>query len=171
MQNKIDNYLVIYSEDFEKLNKKIPAYNTINTNISKASIGWHIEHTLLAFNDYIETLVKSNPEEYKWKFNFIRYVVLFTKLIPRGFGKSPEILVPKNHNTAESLEKYLVETQNNINEFKKISTNKFIEHPVFGQLKLIDTLNFLDTHTKHHLKIIDDILSKDEYLNDKQKNI
>lgn len=52
----------------------------------------------------------------------------------------------------------ITETRNNIKQLALLPSDKFIEHPVFGQLKLDETINFLDTHTKHHLKIIEDII-------------
>lgn len=158
MKEELKKYFTEFDKLLNQLETKIPFSDVVNSKISKASVGWHLEHTLITFNDFIVTLDKSKPEDYKWKFNFIRNIVLITKLIPRGFGKSPKDLLPKTLTTNEQLYKYLSETKKNIQRLEFIPEDSFIVHPVFGQLKLMQTVNFLDTHTKHHLKIISDIL-------------
>lgn len=158
MANDLKKYMNQFDELLGQLETKIPVYETTNPKISQASVGWHIEHTLLVFNEYVDFLTKSNPKDYKWKFNFIRVIVLVTKLIPRGFGKSPKVLLPKEHIDKDSLVRHLSATRNNIKQLELLSQDKFVEHPVFGQLKLGQTVNFLDTHTRHHLKIIEDII-------------
>lgn len=159
MKEGLQKYFTEFDKLLEELETKIPFSDVVNSKISQASVGWHLEHTLITFNDFIDTLDKSKPEDYKWKFNFIRNIVLITKLIPRGFGKSPKDLLPKTLTTNEQLYNYLAETKKNIKRLEFIPEDRFIVHPVFGQLKLMQTINFLDTHTKHHLKIISDILN------------
>lgn len=158
MSDKIEKYIFTINELLNQLETKIAVAEYINLKISNANVGWHIEHSLLAINEYIDTLNKSDPRDYKWKFNFIRIIVLTTKIIPKGIGKSPKDMLPKENINKEMLAKHLSDTRNNINRFKQISLDSFINHPLFGQLQLIDTLNFLETHTKHHIKIIDFIL-------------
>ncbi|MEY4335064.1 MAG: hypothetical protein RLZZ196_3814, partial [Bacteroidota bacterium] len=38
--------------------------------------------------------------------------------------------------------------------------NQFFVHPIFGKLNKKDTFTMLDIHTKHHLLIIQDIISQ-----------
>jgi len=160
MTKSLKIYLDKFNLLLDQLETKIPYYELHNDTISKVSVGWHIEHTLISFNEYVDLLSKSNPEEYKWSFNFIRNIVLITKIIPRGFGKSPETLIPKTHINNKLLTKLLADTRKNIKQFENLSQDTFLEHPVFGQLKLMQAVNFLDTHAKHHLEIIDDIIKQ-----------
>ena len=151
--NKLDILL-------NQLETKIPHHEKLNQKASHASIGWHIEHSLLTLNGITDFLIKSNPNDYKWKFNFIRIVVLTMGKIPRGRAKSPEVVQPKENIDKNSLLIHIIETRNKINELKTLSKDRYFEHPFFGKLKLQQTINFLEIHTKHHLDIIEDIINK-----------
>jgi hypothetical protein len=84
--NKLEKYKYRLGKLLDKLNTNIDIYETINTKVSKKNIGWHIHHTLLVINEYIDILSHSNPEKYITKFNFLRFIVLATKLVPRNYG-------------------------------------------------------------------------------------
>jgi hypothetical protein len=111
-------------------------------------------------NRITDFLTKSNPKEYKWKFNFLRLVVLTVKKIPVGRAKSPEIVQPKGDINSNRLHIHLSETRNKIKELESLTDDRFFEHPFFGKLKLQQTIDFLEIHTKHHLKIINNIIDK-----------
>jgi hypothetical protein len=151
--NKLDNLLYL-------LETNVSHYETLNQKVSEANVGWHIEHSLLSLNVVTNLLIKSNPNDYTWKFNFIRLVVLTMKKIPRGKAKSPEVVLPKGIIDKHSLLSHISLTRNKINELKTLSKDKYFEHPFFGKLKLKQTINFLEIHTKHHLEIIEDIINK-----------
>jgi hypothetical protein len=61
---KLDNLL-------DQLEANISHYETLNQKVSEANVGWHIEHSLLSLNGVTNLLIKSNPNDYTWKFNFI----------------------------------------------------------------------------------------------------
>jgi Protein of unknown function (DUF1569) len=143
-----------------QLETKVLYHEILNQKTSKASIGWHIEHSLLTLNRITDSLIKSNPKDYKWKFNFVRIVVLKMKKIPRGRAKSPAVVQPKGNINNNSLLSHILETRNKIKELKILSKDRYFEHPFFGKLSLQQTINFLEIHTKHHLDIIDDIIKK-----------
>jgi Protein of unknown function (DUF1569) len=143
-----------------QLETKVLYHEILNQKTSKASIGWHIEHSLLTLNRITDFLIKSNPKDYKWKFNFVRIVVLKMKKIPRGRAKSPAVVQPKGNINNNSLLSHILETRNKIKELKILSKDRYFEHPFFGKLSLQQTINFLEIHTKHHLDIIDDIIKK-----------
>lgn len=82
------------------------------------------------------------------------------KKIPRGRGKSPEVVQPKGNITKEDLFNHLEITKIKIKGLEHLSRDNYFEHPFFGKLKLKDTICFLEIHTKHHLEIIEDIINK-----------
>lgn len=140
------------------LDSKIEYSDEINLQVSKSSVGWHIEHTLLVINVIITGLKNSNPSDYKWKFNLSRLFVFTLNKIPKGKGKAPDRVQPKNIFTPESLKIHLALTIDKLTELNNLKANQSINHPVFGKLNLKSTIKFLLIHTHHHIEIIDDII-------------
>jgi hypothetical protein len=151
------NQLKIVLQKFETT---ILQATVMNEAVSKVSVGWHIEHSLITLNLILETLKKSNPKDYNWSFNFKRMVVYALNKIPRGKGKAPKAVQPAREFTVESLQERLRETITNIESIASLNPNAYFNHPYFGKLNLRPTLKFLLIHTKHHQQIIEDILAK-----------
>lgn len=151
----------------DQLEHKISDCETLNQQISQTNVGWHIEHSLLTLNGIINFLIKSNPIDYKWKFNFIRIVVFTTKKIPRGRAESPEVVQPKGNIDKYGLFTHLSETRKKIKELECMPKDKYFEHPFFGKLSLKQTVIFLEIHTKHHVEIINDIIKNKKNKQDK----
>jgi hypothetical protein len=143
-----------------QLQNKTSYFETGNIEVSNGTVGWHIEHSLLTLNRITHSLIESNPKDYKWKFNFTRIVILSLKKIPRGNAKSPEVVQPKSILDKTYLDIHLSKIRNNIKKLEDLSRNKYFEHPVFGKLRLQHAIHFLEIHTNHHLKIIEDIIKK-----------
>ena len=142
----------------DQLQTKIPYFDRSNQAVSSSGVGWHIEHTLLTLSRIQHALSKSDPKDYKWKFNFIRILVFATNKIPRGRGKSPEVVQPKGNIDADSLSSHIIKIRAKTMAFDSMSKDQFFVHPYFGKLKLKQAIKFLEIHTDHHLKIINDIL-------------
>jgi len=140
----------------EELANKISFQETVNMNVSNSTIGWHIEHSLLVINLIIEQLKISEPKNYKWSFKLSREVVFVLKKIPRGKAKSPKAVAPKAFDE-KTLREHLEITKINIQDLESIISDKYFNHPFFGNLKVNRTKKFLRIHTKHHLEIINDI--------------
>ncbi len=142
------------------LESKIPQEQVVNHSISNGSVGWHIEHCLLVIESIIAKLKATDPKNYIWKFSLKKMLVFTLNKIPRGKGKAPDRVTPRTKVTEESLKAHLTKTAEKLNELASIEPNCFIEHPVFGLLNKKTSLQFIQIHTEHHLKIIEDILNK-----------
>jgi hypothetical protein len=142
---------------FEELETRVPDWNKQAVDISASSVGWHIAHTSLAASRIISALQKSDPDNYRRRFNWKRSLVFFINTIPRGKGKAPQSVLPGNEIDAVSLQQSIVKTKNKFDELMKLGSDHHFEHPYLGQLNVDSTIRFLTIHTKHHLKIIDDI--------------
>lgn len=145
-----------------ELENKIPKQEVMNLMVSKSSVGWHIEHSLLTFNLIIETLKKSNPKDYKWTFNFMRTLVFAMNKIPRGKAKAPDRVQPKTLFSKETLENHIYNSKQKLKELEGLHRNSYFPHPYFNLLNLKPTIRFLSIHTKHHINIINDILKSKE---------
>jgi len=140
------------------LEGKIDSKDSINLSVSKSDVSWHIAHSLKVISAIVETVKISNPQEYRWKFNHTRSFVYLFNYFPRGKGKAPKAVVPTDVQTSEQLREDLQTVRLMLLELEHLDAKSNFMHPYFGQLNLKQTQKFLALHTKHHRKIIDDIL-------------
>jgi hypothetical protein len=142
-----------------ELESYIQHYEVSCPGVSKGSVGWHIDHTLLTMNLIIDMMSKSDPEAYRWKFNVMRTLVCTTGKIPRGKAKAPDVVQPKSLITPDSLQLQLGGARERLITLEKLHQNQYFIHPFFGDLNRKPTIRFLKIHTFHHVKIIRDIIS------------
>ena len=148
------------TEILKDLENKISQLDAFNEKISKSNVAWHVDHSLKVIIAISEALKKSNPSDYQWKFNFNRQLVYTLGFIPRGKGKAPKAVQSYDEITKETLEQQLKVASIALEEIQQLDRNSHFQHPYFGSLNLKPTLKFLNIHTQHHLKIIEDILKK-----------
>ena len=146
-------------KQIKELESKIPNQEDYNLEISKSNVGWHIEHILLTNKMILEAVEKSNPADYTWSFKLSRIVVFTMNKIPRGRAKAPKVVVPKTYDEQTLLEHLKIVTAK-IQGLENMSSDKYFDHPYFGNLRLNKTIKFLEIHTNHHLEIINDIIKK-----------
>ncbi|MEP6584830.1 MAG: DUF1569 domain-containing protein [Ginsengibacter sp.] len=133
-----------------------------NPAISKGSVGWHIDHTLLTTNAVIKAIEKSNPAEYKSKFSFVKFYILTSQKIPRARIEAPAQVRPIENFTDEDVRNHFKICYDSIKKLDAFKKNNFFPHPFFGHLNLKPSIKFLEIHTRHHLRIINDILKADK---------
>ena len=144
-------------KQISQLESKIPYFEKTNSSISSATVGWQIEHSLKTILIIFNNVKNSNPENYKWKFNKIRLLIYVLNKFPRGKANAPKIVLPEGNITEESLKKSLLNVKNELRNWDSLPKNAHFPHPYFGKLNKKSTEWFLNLHTKHHLKIINDI--------------
>lgn len=140
------------------LESKIESKDLINTQVSERDVSWHIAHSLKVLHNVIVVVQNSNPKEYQWKFNRNRSIVYLINKIPRGKGKAPKSVIPPDEISIEELRQDMATVRQLLGELQYLDAKSNFAHPLFGQLNLKQTKKFLAIHTKHHLKIIDDII-------------
>lgn len=127
-------------------------------NVSNSTIGWHIDHSLMVINGIIEQLEISNPSNYQPKWTFSKFMVFITGNIPRGKAKAPKIVMPSYSASQTELFLMIELAEKNSLKLATFPKNLFFKHPFFLDLNVKQAERFLVIHTKHHLKIIKDIL-------------
>ena len=150
-----DNKLLLLIEELES---KIPFREEMNLKESQVNVGWHIEHVLMATVIITEQLLRSDPGKYKWHFNKNRLIVFTMNRIPRGKGKAPAFVKPKEKTSLAKIEKFMEIAKEKINAIAGLPPRSYIEHPYLGMLNFKSSIRFMCIHVKHHLKIINDIL-------------
>ncbi len=141
-----------------ELESKITHNEKLNNVVSKASVGWHIQHSLLTAMQIINAVEKSNPADYRWEFNGKRLLVFTLNKIPRGRGKAPESVKPTNVFNTNDLTKDFQLLKSRLNVLNTLLPNHYFKHPYFGDLNVKVTIKMLQIHTKHHIAIINDII-------------
>jgi hypothetical protein len=129
-----------------------------DNSVSSVNVGWHIEHALLVIIKIIETVCKSDANQYKWKFNFSRTIAFTLYRFPRGIGKAPDIVNPSQKDKTD-FQALFSEARLSVEALKKVANHQFFLHPIFGNLNRKNTFTMLDIHTKHHIAIIKDIIA------------
>jgi hypothetical protein len=150
--------MINLEESLLKLKAYVAYENCRNEKISKVNVSWHIEHSLLVLSKIIETANLSNPERFKSGFNLSRVLIFALKKFPRGKGKAPEIVKPKQTEPVD-FEKLFKNTLEDLETLKALQPNSYYAHPVLGQLNKKNIFKLLDIHTNHHIGIIKDIIS------------
>jgi hypothetical protein len=146
------------------LEKHFTLFEKTDESISKSSVGWHINHSLIVISKIIFALSQSKPDTYKWRFNVVRMLVLGMNKIPRGKGKAPNGVLPKGEITIDSLNMQLQKTKESVGQLDKLQPKNYFNHPYLGDLNLHTTKLFLVIHTNHHFKIVQDIIHKKQPL-------
>lgn len=141
-----------------QLESKIADHKLINASVSKASVGWHIEHALLTLDIIIDALNQSNPGDYKRTFDIRRSVVILFGFIPRGRIKAPKVVQPSANFNYNTLQQHLSRSREKLKTLDRLNRGHFFKHPFLGDFKLKPAVTFLKVHTKHHLTIINDIV-------------
>ena len=141
-----------------QLENHISNFEKTNPNVSNSTVGWQIDHCLLVINGIIGQIEISDPLKFKPKWAFPKFMVFTTGKIPRGKAKAPKVVIPTQVATQDELIAKLAAAKNNVLKLDSFSENQFFNHPFFKDLNVKQTKKFLTIHTKHHLKIIEDIL-------------
>jgi hypothetical protein len=146
------------SKEFSFIKDFIKFKERENLSVSKASVGWHLDHSLKVINSVCATLRVSNANDYKKEFNGLRILTFTLGFFPRGKAKSPKRVLPPAIIKKKDIENQLEEAIKNIASIQELQENQYFTHPLFKQLNKKQTVRFLKLHTNHHLKIIRDIL-------------
>ena len=142
----------------QQLENHIPNLEKTNQKVSTSTVGWQIDHCLLVINGIIGQLEISNPSKFQPKWTFSKFIIFTTSKILRGKAKAPKVVIPIQVATQNELNAKLEAAKNNVLKLDSFSENQFFNHPYFNDLNVKQTKRFLMIHTKHHLKIIEDIL-------------
>lgn len=142
----------------KKLESYLPVKDKRNEAVTTSDVAWQIDHSLKVINLVCETLLNSNPEDYKNSFSKWRLLLFTIGYFPRGRVKAPKFVRPPEIITINDLNEQILLAYQNIEKLKSTPNHAHFKHFIFGVLNKNRTIRFLQLHTNHHLKIIRDIL-------------
>jgi hypothetical protein len=145
-------------EGLDVLKDFVPRAAVLAPDVSKWSVGMHVQHCCLATIGVCQSLVASEPPVPWASFSLVTSAIFLTGRIPRGRGKSPEQAIPREGIWTNELEGLLQEAERRIEEARQVSADHWFRHFAFGVLDRDRTLKFIGIHNRHHLRIIHDIL-------------
>lgn len=134
--------------------------DVIATEISSVDVAWHLDHLLKVINGVHDSLGQSNPGDYKYSWKFVRSFVFTIGRIPRGIGESPKSVFPPDVIMTDDIYKQLKDARLKLLTFSDFDKNQHFNHYKFGVLNRDKALKFVEIHTRHHLRIIRDIIRK-----------
>ena len=82
--------IAILKNQLVKIEENIPFKDKENLNVSKATVGWQLDHALKVFNATCKWTENSNPKDYKKHFSFWRTILFPIKYLPRGKVRAPK---------------------------------------------------------------------------------
>ena len=142
----------------EAMSQKVAACQQVNPSVSAAPVGWHIAHSLLTIKVICSAIEASDPAVYRWQFNWKRSLIYTLGKIPRGKVRAPRIVQPPGEWNPVQLQHEAAEAIHKIRALDQLTRNHYFTHPFFGMLNLAPSKKFLLLHTRHHYRIIEDIL-------------
>ncbi len=147
-------------DPLDKIESLVPQRDRINEEVSKADVAWHLDHMLKTLNEITKSLQASNPANYKSGFNVARVMSLTFCYIPRGRAQSPSVVRPPDNIVTNDILSQLQTARNNIKLLNELDNKAHFKHPVFGRIDKAKSIRFIEVHTIHHLKIVNDIITQ-----------
>ncbi len=129
--------------------------------VSEWSIGMHVHHCCLAMIRICQSLIASTPPPPtpRSRFSFLTALVFSSGRIPRGRGRSPDVVLPRQDISPAELLTLLDRSKRILTEAHDLDPKTWFRHFAFGVLDRNNTLRFIRIHNRHHLRIISDIVA------------
>ncbi len=128
---------------------------------SKWNPSEHLDHSIKVTASIVNRLLDTEAPRGERPLTFIGRLVLLFGWIPRGRGKAPERLRGAQCNSAD-LHASLTKLEGKIalltDQHLDDKRGGIVPHPRFGDLVPTVALRFALIHTRHHLRIVEDIL-------------
>jgi len=153
------------TETMAQLRGYIKHAAAIEPGVSSWTVGDHVEHVLIVCGGFAVALVSgravpsSADDETVRMQAYSKHRVLDTGSIPRGSVTAPPAGQPKGGLDADALHALSEKTSARLARAANVPETALAHHPLLGELTRDEVFRFLDVHARHHMAIMDDILS------------
>ncbi|GAA4277836.1 DUF1569 domain-containing protein [Aquimarina mytili] len=152
-----DNFM---TSELNRIEQYLIHRDSLNKEVSKVAVAWHLDHSLKVINGICDSLHASKPESYKKRFNIARTFSFTFGFIPRGRAQSPKSVLPPDTIKTDDIVSQLSIARDKLTSLDALDDKSNFKHPVFDQLNKKQARRFIEIHTRHHLKIVKDILKE-----------
>ena len=146
--------------ELNRIEKYLIHRDSLDKEVSKVAVAWHLDHSLKVINGICDTLQNSDPTRYKGNFNMPRLLSFTFGYIPRGRAQSPKSVLPPDTIKTDDIVAQLATARDKLDRLDGLDEKSHFKHPVFNRLNKKQAKRFIEIHTKHHLKIVSDILKE-----------
>ncbi len=136
----------------------IPERDRLNPNVSRATVGWHLAHAFKVVFEVVKAIEQPKETSFRWTLNWSRMYVLTLAHIPRGSARSPKSVVPREDISEEYLHQLLHEAEEALVRLEALPKSAHWPHPYLGQMNQRMTRRFVYVHTRHHGKIVREVV-------------
>lgn len=146
------------NRELDRIQSLIPRSALSATAVSAAPVGWHLDHALRVVLAVSRAAAASDPADYRRSFHPLRTLLLLAGRFPRGIAKTPRVVDSPPGVTQEEIHARLGEARTILATLPRLAAHQHFDHFAMGLLDRDQTVAFLLMHTRHHLRIVNDIL-------------
>ena len=147
------------NKEFLEIENAISVMEKTNPSVSQSPVKWHLLHLLGVINTVIDEASNSNEADYNPKSNFNWFYVSTFQKMPRGKVEAPDKVNPNLDISQKDIRTELENAKLSLSKWSDLNKNNFYEHHVLLHLNKSKLRKFLKIHTRHHLKIVRDIIT------------
>lgn len=145
-------------KELDRLEAYIDQRDSLSSEVSAVPVAWHLDHMLKLVIAINGALQYSDPAQYHYRFKPVRSVVFTMGRFPRGVAESPASVRPPETILTKDIYAQLATARALLSSFADMDKKQSFNHPIFGLLNRRRTVKFINIHTRHHLRIVRDIL-------------
>ena len=142
----------------DEIERYITQRDLLSKEVSEADVAWHLDHSLKVILAIHEQLGASDPERYEYSFKPLRTLVFTAGRFPRGVATSPKSVLPPEVIRTEDIRAQLAKVRAILPRLAQLDRKQFYNHFKFGKLNRRRSVKFMGIHTRHHLRIVRDIV-------------
>ena len=143
----------------DELEAWIPERDRFCESVSGWTVGMQVHHALQVIESVAVMVAESEPGAKKPGFSFWRTVTMVTGRIPRGRAKAPKGVRPPEQPSLDELERMARVARESLQRLVDADPESYFNHHIFGVVQRDPAIRFVDIHSRHHLRIIKEIVA------------
>ena len=128
---------------------------TVNDHrpVLQSLIGMHVHHCCLAMIEICQSLIASTPPPPRSRFSLVTALVFSSGRIPRGRGRAPDVVLPRQDVLPAELGTLLDQSERILTEVHDLDAKTWFRHFAFGVLDRDKTVTPASELTPHAVRL------------------